>query len=224
MAGPDRMGLITVGIADDEILIRTGVRGVLDRAAEIVVVGEAKDGPGAVDLVRTHRPRVLLLDAVMPGTDALAALRVIRRHSPLTRVVMLANPAAGDLLLPALRAGAVGFLPKTGRPEELVNAVRVVAAGDAILSPAATRSLVDHVAGAEADRRDRASHRVRALTKREREVLVHVAKGMANAKIARVMCLSESSIKAHVSRMLTKLRCDNRVQAALIAHDAALVS
>lgn len=126
---PDRMGLITVGIADDEILIRTGVRGVLDRAAEIVVVGEAKDGHGAVDLVRTHRPRVLLLDAVMPGTDALAALRVIRRHSPLTRVVMLANPAAGDLLLPALRAGAVGFLPKTGRPEELVNAVRVVAAG-----------------------------------------------------------------------------------------------
>lgn len=136
---------------------------------------------------------------------------------------MLATPAAGELVLPALRAGAAGFLLKDREPDELVNAVRAVAAGDAILCPPITRWLVDNVIGGAAERADRARRQVGVLTEREREVLVHVAKGMGNAKIARAMFLSEGAIKAYMSRLFTKLRCENRVQAALIAHHAGVV-
>jgi DNA-binding NarL/FixJ family response regulator len=214
---------ITVGIVDDEVLIRTGIRGVLEQAEGIVVVGEANDGPGAVELARAHRPHVLLIDTAMPGMAETATVRLVRRHVPATQVVMLATPTDSELLLPVLRAGAAGFLRKDGEPGDLVKAVRVVAAGEAILCPATTRSLVDHVAGGLGERRDQASIRVGGLTQREREVLIHVAKGMGNARIARILCLSEGSIKAYVSRLFTKLRCDNRVQAALMAYDAGLV-
>ncbi|MGZ3142625.1 response regulator [Lentzea chajnantorensis] len=212
----------TVGIADDEVLIRTGVRGVLERSGTIAVVGEASDGTGALELARRHRPQVLLLDAALPGMEGLTAVRMIRRHAPGTQVVMLCTPPTEELLFPALRAGAAGFLPRNGDPDTLVTAVRAVAAGEAVLSPSATRALVDHFTGADSDRRDAARSRIGLLTRREQEVLVYLAQGMANARIARLMYLSEGAIKAHVSRLLTKLRCDNRVQAALIARDAAL--
>jgi DNA-binding NarL/FixJ family response regulator len=218
--GPER---ITVGIADNEVLIRTGVRRVLDRGSEIVVVGEAGDGPSAMELARAHRPQVLLVDTRMPGMNGTATIRLIRRQVPLTGVVLLAAASGGELLVPALRAGASGFLFKDGAPDQLVTAVRVVAAGGTFLCPTATRNLVDHVLGYRADRYEQARRRVSVLATREREVLKFVAQGMGNAKIARVMSLSEGSIKAYVSRLLVKLRCDNRVQAALIAHDAALL-
>jgi DNA-binding NarL/FixJ family response regulator len=214
---------ITVGIVDDEILVRKGIRGILDATEEIEVVGEAFDGSEAVELARAHRPQVLLMDTAMPGMDLPATVRLIRRQVPATQVVALAASADGQLLLPALQAGVAGFLCKDGEPDELIKAVRVVACGGAILCPTATRSLVEFVCGGPAERRCLASKRVRSLTQREREVLIHVAKGMDNARIARVLCLSEGSIKAYVSRLLTKLGCTNRVQAALIAYDAALV-
>ncbi|WP_197288976.1 response regulator transcription factor [Nocardia sp. NRRL S-836] len=213
---------ITVGIADDEVLIRTGVRGVLERTGTITVAGEACDASGALELARRHRPQVLLMDAAMPGMEGLAAVRMVRRHVPGTQVIMLCTPHTEELLFPALRAGAAGFLFKNGEPDALVNAVRAVAAGEAVLSPSATRALVDHFTGADSERRDAARNRISLLTRREQEVLVYLAQGMANARIARLMYLSEGAIKAHVSRLLTKLRCDNRVQAALIARDAAL--
>ncbi|WP_083268049.1 response regulator [Lentzea guizhouensis] len=213
---------ITVGIADDEVLVRTGVRGVLERAGGIAVIGEAGDGTAAVELARRQRPQVLLMDAAMPGMEGLTAVRMVRRHVPGTQVIMLCTPHTEEMLFPALRAGAAGFLFKNGEPDALVNAVRVVAAGEAVLSPSATRALVDHFTGADSERRDAARNRISLLTRREQEVLVYLAQGMANARIARLMYLSEGAIKAHVSRLLTKLRCDNRVQAALIARDAAL--
>jgi len=214
---------ITVGIVDDEILIRAGIRSVLEDAEEIVVVGEAGDGPGAVEVARAHRPHVLLVDTTMPGMDGPTAIRMVRRQVPGTQVVMLATGTDGELLLPALQAGATGFLRKDGEPSDLIRAVRVVAAGDVILCPAATRRLVDHVTGVRAERWESARKRVGVLTQRERDVLVHLAKGLGNARIARALCLSEGSIKAYVSRLLVKLGCDNRVQAALIAYDAALI-
>ncbi|MCG8925745.1 response regulator transcription factor [Lentzea sp. CC55] len=213
---------ITVGIADDQVLVRTGVRGVLERSGGIVVIGEAGDGSGAVEMVRRHRPQVLLMDASMPGMEGLAAVRMVRRSVPGTQVVVLCTPRTEEMLFPALRAGAAGFLFKNGEADTLVTAVRAVAAGEAILSPSATRALVDHFTGADSERRDAARSRISLLTRREQEVLVYLAQGMANARIARLMYLSEGAIKAHVSRLLTKLRCDNRVQAALIARDAAL--
>jgi DNA-binding NarL/FixJ family response regulator len=214
---------ITVGIVDDEILIRAGVRGVLERAGEITVVDEASDGPSAVRLARAHRPQVLLIDTTLPGMDGTTITRLIRRHVPTTQVVMLAAGTDDELVIPALQAGAVGFLRKDGDPADLVRAVRVAATGEVALCPATTRHLVDHVTGARAERWESARQRVSILTQREREVLVHLARGMGNARIARTMCLSEGSVKAYVSRLLVKLRCDNRVQAALVAYDAALV-
>ncbi|SDF95310.1 DNA-binding response regulator, NarL/FixJ family, contains REC and HTH domains [Lentzea fradiae] len=218
----DEPRTITVGVADDEVLVRTGVRGALEQSGGIAVVGEAGDGNGAVELARRQRPQVLLMDASMPGMEGLSAVRVVRRHVPGTQVIVLCGPQTEDMLFPALRAGAAGFLFKTGDAEALRNAVRAVAAGEAMLSPSATRALIDHFTGADSERRDAARNRISLLTRREQEVLVYLAQGMANARIARLMYLSEGAIKAHVSRLLTKLRCDNRVQAALIARDAAL--
>jgi DNA-binding NarL/FixJ family response regulator len=211
---------ITVGIVDDEVLIRTGIRSVLESAGEIAVVGEARDGSSAVNLAMAHRPRVLLVNTAMPGLDCPTVIGLVRQQVRTIRVVLLAAQHEGDLLLPVLRAGAAGFLFKNCEPGELVKAVRVVAAGGTFVCPAATMRLVEHVVSDRADRREQARRRLRGLTPREREVLDFVAKGLGNARIARVMSLSEGSIKAYVSRLLTKLRCDNRVQAALIAHDA----
>jgi DNA-binding NarL/FixJ family response regulator len=219
VAGHDR---ITVGIVDDEVLVRTGIRGVLERAGEIMVVGEACDGSGAVELAMAHRPRVLLIDTAMAGMNEPAIVQAVRRQAPATQVVLLADPANSGLLLPVLRAGAVGFILKDSEPGELVNAVRVVAGGGTFLCPAATRTLVGHVIGGHTERREEARRRVDVLTPREREVLTYVGKGIGNARIARLMSLSEGSVKAYMSRLLTKLRCDNRVQAALIAYEANL--
>jgi DNA-binding NarL/FixJ family response regulator len=214
---------ITVGIVDDEILVRTGIRRVLESDDEIVVVDEASDCPGAVQLVRAHRPQVLLVDTTIPTMDWPSSIRLVRRYVPTTQVVMLAADSDHELLFPALQAGAVGFLRKDGEPSNLVRAVRVAAAGEVILCPATTRCLVDYVTSIRGERWEQANKRIGVLTQREREVLIQLAKGMGNARIARTLCLSEGSVKAYVSRLLVKLRCGNRVQAALIAYDAGLV-
>jgi DNA-binding NarL/FixJ family response regulator len=218
----ERVRTITVGIAASEVLIRTALSGILEGAGDIIVAGQARDGAAAVELARCSRPQVLLMDATSPGLDGLATARLVRRQAPSTQVLLLAGSANGELLFPALQAGASGFLLRNSEPNDVVNAVRAVAAGDAVLPPPAIRRLVDRCVGDGAERRDKARRRIGALTNREQDVLVHLAKGMSNAAIARTMCLSEGAVKAHVSRLLAKLRCDNRVQAALIAWDAGM--
>ena len=216
--------MITVGIADDEPLVRGGIRGVLEQATDVKVVAEAGNGTGAVELVRRHRPQVLLVDIKMPGMDGLAVAEAVRGVAPTTSVVLLTAWATDAHIQRALRAGTAGILLKNGNPRELVAAVHVVAAGDAMLSPAITRRLLDRITGIDFEPLEQARILVDGLTAREREVLELVAKGMGNMQIARRLYLSEGAVKAHVSRLLTKLSCTNRVQAAILAHTAQLAA
>jgi len=210
-------------VADDERLIRAGIRLVLANAANIEIVAEGTDGREAVELVRRHQIDVALLDIRMPRLDGLAAATDIRRISPSTQVVMLTTFGEQDYVATALRAGAAGFLLKDTEPDELIRAVRVAAEGDAILSPSITRRLIDTYVGPENDRADQARRRLGVLTDKEREVIALVGGGLSNAEIATALLMGEGTAKAHVSRILTKLDCANRVQAAILARDADLV-
>lgn len=216
--------MITVGIADDEPLVRGGLRGLLEQASDITVVAEAGSGSGAVELVRRHQPRVLLVDVTMPGVDGVAVAETVRGSAPGTAVILLTARANDGHIQRALRAGAAGILLKDGNPREVVAAVRAVAAGEAMLSPAITRRLLDRMADIDLAPVEHARTLVGRLTAREREVLGLVAKGMGNGQIARRLYVSEGAVKAHVSRLLTKLSCDNRVQAAILAHSARLAA
>jgi DNA-binding NarL/FixJ family response regulator len=216
-------GIITVVVADDEPLIRTGIRSVLERTPGLEVVAEAADGHRAVDLVRGHRADVLIVDVAMPAVGGLAVTELVRRQVPDTEVIVMVTDAVDELIFGALRAGASGFLLKQCAPGELVNAVLAVAAGHAALAPRATRRLVDQFLGVDIECVHRARRMIDALTSREREVLAEVAKGMGNAEIARTLYLSEGAVKAHVSRLLAKLNCTNRVQAATLSHHASLL-
>lgn len=214
---------IRVLVADDESLIRAGIRLVLANAPDIEVVAEAADGREAVELVRRHQIDVALLDIRMPKIDGLAAAADIRRLAPATQVLMLTTFGEQDYVATALRGGAAGFLLKDTAPDELIRAVQVVATGDAILSPAITRQLIDRHIGPQDDRADRARRRLAVLTDKEREVVGLVGGGRSNAEIATALIMSEGTAKAHVSRILAKLDCANRVQAAILARDADLV-
>ena len=214
---------IRVLVADDESLIRAGIRLVLANAPDIEVVAEAADGREAVELVRRHQIDVALLDIRMPKIDGLAAAADIRRLAPATQVLMLTTFGEQDYVATALRGGAAGFLLKDTAPDELIRAVQVVATGDAILSPAITRQLIDRYVGPQDDRADRARRRLAVLTDKEREVVGLVGGGRSNAEIATALIMSEGTAKAHVSRILAKLDCANRVQAAILARDADLV-
>ena len=214
---------IRVLVADDESLIRAGIRLVLANAPDIEIVAEAADGREAVELVRRHQIDVALLDIRMPKVDGLAAAADIRRLAPATQVLMLTTFGEQDYVATALRGGAAGFLLKDTAPDELIRAVQVVATGDAILSPAITRQLIDRYVGPQDDRADRARRRLAVLTDKEREVVGLVGGGRSNAEIATALIMSEGTAKAHVSRILAKLDCANRVQAAILARDADLV-
>lgn len=213
---------LRIGIAANDVLARAGIRGALESAGEIVA-GEAHDSRGAVELARAHRPDVLLLHAALPDMDAPLTVRTVRGQVPTTRVLLVAAPHDSESLLPVLRAGGTGFLFAGVDPGELAGVVRVVAAGGTFLCRVAIERLVAYLLSEDGDRRERARRRVGVLTPREREVLSYVGMGMGNVRIARLTRLSEGSVKAYVSRILAKLRCDNRVQAALIARDAAMV-
>ncbi|MER7888921.1 response regulator transcription factor [Micromonospora sp. NPDC094482] len=212
--------MIRVVVVDDEHLIRAGLRVILEAAPDITVVGEAADGSAALVEARRLRPDVVLLDVRMPGTDGLTAAPEVVAAGP--KVIMLTTFDLDEYVHQALRAGAVGFLLKDTPPRELAAAVRTVAAGNAMLAPTVTRRLISSFAERGPARREAARQRLDLLTGRELEIIREVAHGHANAEIARRQAMSEATVKAHVSRALAKLQVANRVQAAILVHDADL--
>ncbi|NJQ05377.1 response regulator transcription factor [Streptomyces lonarensis] len=215
--------MIRVLVADDEPLIRAGIRQILASADDIEVVAEAADGREAVDLACSHAVDVALLDIRMPALDGLGALAELRRAAPAVRALVLTTFGEREYVLRALAAGGAGFLLKDAAPAELIRAVRAAAAGDAFLSPGVTRHVVDTLAdGGESTRRAAARDRLAALSSRETEVLALLGEGLSNAEVGRRIHVSEATVKTYVSRILAKSQCDNRVQAALLARDAGL--
>ncbi|MFD6230251.1 response regulator [Streptomyces sp. NPDC060232] len=219
--------MIRILIADDEPMIRAGVRAIAATDLGITVVAEAADGRQAVELVQRHRPQVAVLDIRMPGTGGLEAAAEIRRTVPETGVVMLTTFGEDEYILRALGEGATGFLVKSGEPEELLAGIRAVAEGAAYLSPKVAARVVAHLAaggaGARAGRRSAARARVEALTRRERDVLGFLGSGLSNGQIARRLRLAEGTVKAHVSSILARLGVANRAAAAVVAHEAGMV-
>lgn len=215
--------VIRVVIADDEPLIRAGIRMILTSAADIKVVAEAANGREAVELARAHGPDVMLLDIQMPVMDGLTALAELGRAAPEVRALILTTFGEKENVLRALSGGGAGFLLKDSAPGELIGAVRAAAMGDAYLSPAATRHVVDQLASGRTSGRDaEARRRVAELSERERGVLALLGEGLSNAEAGRRLHMSEATVKTYVSRILAKLECENRVQAALLARDAGL--
>ncbi|MER8092943.1 response regulator transcription factor [Streptomyces goshikiensis] len=215
--------MVRVVIADDEPLIRAGIRMILTSAPDIEVVAEAANGREAVELARAHAPDVMLLDIQMPVMDGLTALGELGRAAPEVRALILTTFGEKENVLRALGQGGAGFLLKDSAPGELIGAVRAAAAGDAYLSPAATRHVVDQLAsGQPAGRGEAARRRVAELSERERGVLALLGEGLSNADAGRRLHMSEATVKTYVSRILAKLGCENRVQAALLARDAGL--
>jgi DNA-binding NarL/FixJ family response regulator len=216
---------VTVLIADDQALVRAGFRSILDGQPGLSVVGEAANGLEAIDLVRRHRPDVVLMDVEMPVMDGLEATRRIMAEAPpepAVAVLMLTTFDLDAYVYDALRAGASGFLLKDVRPEELISAVRVVAGGDALIAPAITRRLIERFV-ATAPAAGQAPHLDR-LTPREREVLELIARGRSNSEISDDLILSESTVKTHVKRVLAKLGVRDRVQAVVLAYESGVVT
>ncbi|MEU9124375.1 response regulator transcription factor [Streptomyces sp. NPDC048506] len=216
--------MIKVLVTDDEPLIRAGIKMILTSADDIDVVAEAANGREAIELARAQRIDVALLDIQMPVMDGLTALAELRRTVPDTRVLILTTFGAQQNVLRALTEGSAGFLLKDSAPAELIRAVRAAAAGEAYLSPGATRHVVDSLASGRTARADQARRRLEALTSRELEVLALLGEGLSNADAGRRLHMSEATVKTYVSRILAKLGCENRVQAALLASDAGLRS
>ncbi|MFF0866432.1 response regulator [Nonomuraea sp. NPDC003560] len=214
--------MIRVLVVDDEALVRSGLRLILEAAGEIVVVGEAADGDGAVAAVTRLRPEVVLMDVRMPGTDGLTAAARILAAPDAPKLIMLTTFDLDEYVHEALRLGAVGFLLKDTPPRDLAAAVRTVAAGQAMLSPTVIKRLIGSFVDRAPSRAESARRRLAALTAREEDVIRAVARGLSNAEIGRELRLTEATVKAHVSRVLSKLALANRVQAAILVHDADL--
>jgi DNA-binding NarL/FixJ family response regulator len=215
--------MIRVALADDQTLVRAGFRGLLETEEGIEVVGEADDGAGAVRLARARRPDVVLMDIRMPGIDGLEATRVITSDDDLTlvRILILTTFEVDEYVFEALRAGASGYLVKHTNPAELVRAVRVVAAGDALLSPSVTRRLIAKFASRPA--RAAVPAGMGALTAREREVVRLVAEGLSNDEIAAELVVSAATARTHVSRAISKLHARDRAQLVVFAYQSGLV-
>ncbi|MFD9377864.1 response regulator [Streptomyces sp. NPDC059999] len=213
--------MVEVVVADDEAMVRAGVRAILARDPKIDVVAEACDGYQAVAAVRTHRPAVALLDIQMPGLDGISAASLIHRELPGTAVIMLTTFGEDEFIARALREGADGFLLKADDPKELLAGVHAVAAGGAYLSP---RVAARVVAGLRDGRTAIPQQSLKLLTDRENEVLALLAHGLSNGEIAARLRLVEGTVKAHVSAVLAKLGVRNRVEAAIAAHTAGLTA
>ncbi len=215
--------MIRVLLVDDEQLVRSGLRMILQSSDDIEVVAEAADGAQAAEQVRLHRPDVVLMDIRMPTVDGLTATRQLTALPDPPKIIVLTTFELDDYVHTALQHGAVGFLLKDTPPRDLLEAVRTVAAGNAMLSPTVTRRLIAKFAARGSARAVAARNQLEALTGREREVVVAVAQGLSNAEIGKRLFMSEATVKAHVSHVLAKLGMSNRVQAAILAHDAGLL-
>ncbi|MDA3649737.1 response regulator transcription factor [Saccharopolyspora indica] len=215
--------MIRVVLVDDQYLVREGLRGLLERAEDITVVGEAADGNAGFAVVHRERPDVVLMDIRMPGGDGLAATRRILADPDLAevQVVLLTTFDTDEHVFDAVRAGAAGFLLKDTGPDDLRNAVRVVARGDALLSPSVTRRVMRAAALGEPARR---GELLDGLTEREREILAKVGAGLANAEIAEQLFISPATARTHVSRLLAKLGARDRAQLVVLAYETGLVT
>ena len=210
-------------IVDDQSLVRAGFRLILESQPDFQVVGEAQDGEQAIALVRRHRPDVVLMDVRMPRVDGLEATRrILSNGREACRIVMLTTFDLDEYVYAALRAGACGFLLKDVTPEQLIAAVRLVSAGDALLAPSITRRLIERYAARDAP--SGLNRDLSELTPRELDVLRLMARGLDNQAIAEKLVVSEATVKTHVAHVLEKLRVDNRVQAVVAAYESRLVT
>jgi DNA-binding NarL/FixJ family response regulator len=214
------MSRVRVVIADDQPMMRAGFKAVLEATGAIEVVAEASSGEEAVAAANAHSPDVVLMDIEMPGMDGIEATRRLPRH----RVLILTTFGLDEYIVDALRAGASGFLLKDAPTEDVVGAVRSVAAGDAVLSPTVTRQLLDQVGRRLPAPVSRSPETLSELTDREREVLRMLAAGLSNAELAEALYLSEATVKTHVSNLLGKLGLRDRVQAVIYAYETGLIS
>ena len=218
--------MIRVAIADDQGLVRAGLRTLLEHADDMACVGEAADGLEAVDLARTTKPDVVVMDVRMPQCDGIEATRRIVADPECAgvKVLVLTTFDADENVYAALRAGASGFLLKDAAPEEILGAIRIVAGGDALLDPAVTRRLITEFARRPAAADKRSAKALDQLTDRERQMLGLVARGLSNAEIAELETLSYATVKTHVSRILTKLGMRDRAQLVVLAYESGLVT
>jgi DNA-binding NarL/FixJ family response regulator len=216
--------MTTILIADDQALVRVGLRKILESEPELTVVGEASDGEEAVEGARRLRPDVVLMDIRMPVLDGIEATRRIAAAQAGTRVLMLTTFALDTYVYDALRAGASGFMLKDSPPEEIAAAVRIVAGGDALLAPAITRAVVEEFARQRPAAAPTPTPALAGLTPREREVLDLLARGLSNPEICKRLVISEATTKTHVARILQKLDLRDRVQAVIYAYESGLVA
>jgi DNA-binding NarL/FixJ family response regulator len=214
---------IRVLVADDQPLMRAAFHMTLEPEVDMRLVGEAADGVEAIEKARRLRPDVVLMDIRMPRVDGVEATRVVVEESPTTRILILTTFDLDEYILEALRAGASGFLLKDVRPNELVDAIRLVSRGDALLAPSVTRRLLDAFVGGLSDHRTPRPGVLGSLTEREIEILILVAKGHSNQEIADELFVAETTVRTHLRHILEKLDLRDRVQAVVLAYDTGLV-
>ncbi len=214
---------IRVLIADDQSLVRTGLRTILDNSGGFDIVAEAGDGHEAVARVREHHPDVVLMDVRMPRLDGIAATEIIRAQPGAPHVIVLTTFDLDEYVYAGLRAGASGFLLKDARASDLVSAIHAVLGGDAVVAPSATRRLIERFLDSAPQPGPAHADQLDPLTPRERDILAKVGRGLSNAEIAADLFLSEGTVKTYVSRILNKLDLRDRVQAVVFAYDTGLV-
>ncbi len=216
--------MISVLLADDQALVRSGLRMLVDAADDMEVIGEASNGADAVAMVRTRDVDVVLMDIRMPIMDGTEATRQIQGLGVHTKVLVLTTFDLDEYVFTALRHGASGFMLKDALPEDLLGAIRTVAGGAAIVAPTSTRRLLDHIAASLPDGKSHNTDRLEGLTEREREVLLEVANGANNTEIGQRLYMAEGTVKTHIGRLLSKLEARDRVGLVLIAHECGLLN